>query len=439
MPQTLRMPWRRSTTDKMLGGVCGGLARRYGFDPALLRVVTVVAVFAGGLGLLAYVAAWLAIPADTDRTDATLTRSLGRLIFGVLFAIAAVAAFLGWLGSLGGLSGVVVGGFLVGLAGWLYLRRPTADAAGSPGGTLAMSPPTAALPEVTAAGFAYGGTGATTPEAPWDSTMADHPRYYAAPVPRTPREHSYLGAITLLAALMVMGLMGAGAAAGLFPLSPTVFFAVPLVVVAAGLLVGAFMGRARWLIIPAILLALITAASVPVARFADSMAGGVGGQVWQPTTATEYELGLGTATLDLTTWADDASVPLPTQDTTVSATVQVGELMVLVPETWQVDLAAEVNTGDISINNELLAPDQPGLTTVGDGMSFNSVLSPVGTATAAVTLDLEAGLGTIAIVQVPPESAPGLPTPGSQLGTPAPPTPSDTATPTTPATQEDQS
>lgn len=444
VPQTYRMPWRRSTIDKMLGGVCGGLARRYGFDPALLRVATVVAVFAGGLGLLAYVAAWLLIPPDTDRSDATLTRSLGRLIFGVLFGIAAVAAFLGWLGSLGGLSGVVVGGFLVGLAGWLYLRRPTGEAVGRLPDVLATTPPPIPQPEMTTAGFAYGGTGATTPEVPWDSTLADPPRYYAPPVVRTPRERSYLGAITLLVALMAMGLMGAGAAAGLFPLSPTVFFAVPLVVVAAGLLIGAFGGRARWLIIPAVLLALATAASVPVARFADSVEAGVGGPTWQPTTATEYELGLGTATLDLTTWAGSTDVPPPTPATTVAANVQVGELIVLVPQTWRVDVAADVATGDISLNNEPLSPDRPGVTSDDTGMSFTGVLEPKGAATAAVTLDLEAGLGTIAIVQVPAES-PAEPAPSGQIATPAPPTPSVTATPNTaatpaaPATQKDPS
>lgn len=455
VPQTSGMPLRRSTTDKMLGGVCGGIARRYGFDPALLRVVTVVAVFAGGLGLLAYAAAWLLLPADTDRTDSTLTPSLGKLIIGVLFGLAAVASFLGWLGSLGGLSGVIVGGFLVGLAGWLYLRRPTRVATGSPQDSLAVplpgtQPALGTQPEVTVAGFAYGGTGVTTPEPPWDSTTAtDRLSYYPPPAPRVPKERSYLGAITLLAAVMVMGLMGAGAAAGLFPLSPTVFFAVPLVVVAAGLLVGAFIGRARWLIIPAMLLALVTAASVPAARFVESMEGDFGGPVWQPTVATDYELGVGSGTLDLTTWAENSGVPQPTETTTVGAAVQVGELVVLVPETWRVAVAADVGTGDISINNQSLTPDRPGTTAVGDGMSFDGVLEPVaGAATAAVSLNLEAGLGTIAIVQLPvkPEPAatpPSAPvTPASSAAPTSPPAPPSPAPPTTtasPATQEDLS
>lgn len=443
VPQTYRMLLRRNSTDKMLGGVCGGVARRYGFDPALLRVATVVAVFAGGLGLLGYAAAWLLIPADSDRTDSTLTRSLGRLIFGVLFALAAVAGVVGWLGSLGGLSGVIVGGFVVGVAAWLFLRQPTTGAAADPSppqDALAVPPPMLAAPQVTAAGFAYGGLGATTADVPWDATVADQPRYYAPPPPREPRERSYLGANVLLAAVMVMGLMGAGAAAGLFPLSPTVFFAVPLAVVAAGLLVGAFMGRARWLILPAVVLALITAATVPAAQFVNSMEGGLGSPVWQPTAATSYDLGVGSATLDLTTWADNTGVPRPTEASTVSAAVQVGELQVIVPETWRVKVAADVNAGDLSINNELVGPGRPGVTADDEGVTFEGVLSPVGDAAATVTLDLEAGLGAISIVQVPLNR--GLdsplptvsPTPGAQVGSAAPTSPASPAAAASPPT-----
>ena len=49
----------------MLGGVCAGVARSTGLDPLLLRVVVVaVTVLTGGAGLLAYLAAWVLIPAE---------------------------------------------------------------------------------------------------------------------------------------------------------------------------------------------------------------------------------------------------------------------------------------------------------------------------------------------------------------------------------------
>ncbi|MER5671501.1 PspC domain-containing protein [Pseudonocardia alni] len=55
---------RRSSTDRMLGGVCGGLAADLGADAALLRIaVLVLTLFTGGAAALVYLAAWLIAPA----------------------------------------------------------------------------------------------------------------------------------------------------------------------------------------------------------------------------------------------------------------------------------------------------------------------------------------------------------------------------------------
>lgn len=56
----------RSETDKMLGGVCGGIAEAYDLDPSLLRIVTLLLVFGMGSGLLAYLLAWLIIPSESE-------------------------------------------------------------------------------------------------------------------------------------------------------------------------------------------------------------------------------------------------------------------------------------------------------------------------------------------------------------------------------------
>jgi phage shock protein PspC (stress-responsive transcriptional regulator) len=56
---------RRSRTDRMLGGVCGGLAASLGADPALLRVLTVaLTLVTGGAAAIVYVAAWALAPED---------------------------------------------------------------------------------------------------------------------------------------------------------------------------------------------------------------------------------------------------------------------------------------------------------------------------------------------------------------------------------------
>ena len=424
-----RVPLRRSTSDKMLGGVCGGVARRYNFDPAILRVAVVVAVFAGGVGLLAYLAAWLLIPNDFDRTTSTLTRSLGRLIFGVLLGVGAFASVFGWLSSLGGLSGVVVGGFLVGLGVWLYVRRE--DLRGAVTTSSAPVPP----PDVPTAGYVYGGIGGTpnadvagsAPTDPmlsygttaWDQTaVAPGPTYYPQPV-SPPVQHSYLGPATLLATLIAAGMVGVGAALGAFPLNPIVFFAVLLAVVSIGLLIGAFAGRARWLIIPALLLAMTTAATGSVMRIADTVTGieggiegGIGSQVWQPTeSGANYQLGVGSATLDFTSWAANPTLAPPTSATTVSATVDAGELIVLVPQTWRVNVDAAVEAGDISLNYRTL--EQPGSDQV-----FNGVIEPVGAEAGTINVNLRAGLGTIAITQVGVPAAPAAPVPPTALNLP---------------------
>ncbi|WP_214401433.1 PspC domain-containing protein [Pseudonocardia lacus] len=53
---------RRSRTDRMIGGVCGGIAASLGIDAVLLRIAAVALALSGGVGVLAYVAAWILIP-----------------------------------------------------------------------------------------------------------------------------------------------------------------------------------------------------------------------------------------------------------------------------------------------------------------------------------------------------------------------------------------
>jgi len=54
---------RRSSTDRMLGGVCGGLAASLGADAALLRVLVVaLTLITGGAAALVYLAAWVLAP-----------------------------------------------------------------------------------------------------------------------------------------------------------------------------------------------------------------------------------------------------------------------------------------------------------------------------------------------------------------------------------------
>ena len=54
----------RSTTDKIVAGVCGGLARHFSIDPALVRLAFVVFAFFGGASIPVYVVLWIVMPID---------------------------------------------------------------------------------------------------------------------------------------------------------------------------------------------------------------------------------------------------------------------------------------------------------------------------------------------------------------------------------------
>ena len=59
-----RPPLRREPEGCWLGGVCTGIAARYGVDPLALLLAIVVAAAASGLGVALYARAWVAIPLD---------------------------------------------------------------------------------------------------------------------------------------------------------------------------------------------------------------------------------------------------------------------------------------------------------------------------------------------------------------------------------------
>lgn len=52
----------RSRQDRMVAGVCGGLAEYLNVDPAIIRLAMVALVFFGGGGVIAYLAAWIVVP-----------------------------------------------------------------------------------------------------------------------------------------------------------------------------------------------------------------------------------------------------------------------------------------------------------------------------------------------------------------------------------------
>ena len=52
----------RNTSDKMLCGVCSGIANYFNIDPTIVRLGWVIFILAGGCGILAYIIGAIIIP-----------------------------------------------------------------------------------------------------------------------------------------------------------------------------------------------------------------------------------------------------------------------------------------------------------------------------------------------------------------------------------------
>jgi phage shock protein PspC (stress-responsive transcriptional regulator) len=310
-----RPPLRRSRADRVFGGVCGGIGRQYDIDATLLRILVVVITVFTGGGF-------------------------------------AFAYLLGWI-------------FIPDEPAWTPIPMP-----GAPGGTAYAAPQAGAVPT----SYAAGGTG--TYVDPATGQVYGAAQYYAPAKPREPR--SYLGLITISVAVAVGGLLSLLAVAGVH--MPAVAVAASmLAVVSIGLLVGAFRGRARWLIAPAVILLLVTQVAAAIPRAVNgSWGSGVGDRRWTPTVSSPaaFDLGAGDARLDLTR--------LPVGPATVSAHIGLGQLIVTVRPDTTVVLHATVGLGDIKL------PGTPA--TSGASQTVDTTV-PATTAVARSTVDLTVDIG----------------------------------------------
>jgi phage shock protein C len=83
------------TRDRVVAGVCGGLARYLGVDPVLLRVAAVVVAFLTGFApvIVGYVVAWIVVPEEDAAGGRPVARSPGspdgaRNVLGIVLIVA---------------------------------------------------------------------------------------------------------------------------------------------------------------------------------------------------------------------------------------------------------------------------------------------------------------------------------------------------------------
>src|SRR3954447_9006673 len=116
----------RSSSDRVLGGVSGGLGRYFDIDPIIFRIGFVVLTLAGGAGFIAYVAAWLLVPADIPSAELP---HRNRLLTYAGAAILVVAALISLGHGIFAVGPPLVGLGLIALLG-VALWRATEDRGG---------------------------------------------------------------------------------------------------------------------------------------------------------------------------------------------------------------------------------------------------------------------------------------------------------------------
>jgi phage shock protein PspC (stress-responsive transcriptional regulator) len=90
----------RNADDKIIAGVCSGLANYFHIDPVIMRIIFVVLLFTGGSGLLVYLILWVAVPSQSVQSNITkrLYRSSDdKVIAGVCGGLAAYLNINTWV------------------------------------------------------------------------------------------------------------------------------------------------------------------------------------------------------------------------------------------------------------------------------------------------------------------------------------------------------
>ncbi len=362
----------RDTDNRWFGGVCSGLARRFGVDPILVRAGAILLALFGGIGLTVYLLAWLLLPDPSGRILAEAGIRHGDAWGITLMVVFAILVITGV--SVGHNGPGWFAWWLVPLAVVVFIIMRSQDRGTvtppPPGGT-----PVSPTPYAVPAGPGPVPPGATPPPPPGTAAMtapaaypagppaaryptptyAPRPAPLAVPPPR-PRRRGAGGAATLVA----IGLVIAGIGLGYVLDGPTGFpgsagllgSAIALGLVSALVLGLGLTGRRSGF---AGLLAILLAFGTWIATISPldlPTTAGIGDRTWTPTASsgrTSYQIGLGDGTLDLS-----GVVATPGTDTPeVTVQIGVGDLRIIVP-------ADVVATGRLRDRLRLGPRGQPG-------------------------------------------------------------------------------
>ncbi|MGH8913179.1 MAG: PspC domain-containing protein [Acidimicrobiia bacterium] len=248
----------RPREGRMIAGVAQGLANRYGLPVVLIRVAFALLTFGGGLGFALYAAGWFLIRSE-DEAEAPAERffsgaSTSRSWIGIGLVFLAVLILLDNFTFISG--GIVwaVGLLVVGVL--LYtgdLPRLVKEPENTDKeGVQRMTQTDTLAPPVPQTGSTTGGgpIGGGAPPIPTPTPPI------LPPAAAKPRESSFLGRITIGVMLVGLGVLAILDNIASIPIEPEPrhYMALAVTVLGVGLMVGGFIGRARWLILIGVIL-----------------------------------------------------------------------------------------------------------------------------------------------------------------------------------------
>ena len=91
----------RSQANRMLGGVCGGVAEYFNIDPTVVRLIWITVALFGGVGILAYIASLIIIPNNPDQEPTERDTNLIKdksLFWGSILVIVGIFLLLRQMG-----------------------------------------------------------------------------------------------------------------------------------------------------------------------------------------------------------------------------------------------------------------------------------------------------------------------------------------------------
>lgn len=335
-PQTGRRMFRRAGEDRYVAGVAAGIAHALEVDPLYVRIAIAVGIALAPLWAVAYAVLWLIVP--TEGSDRSVLRSYRepaarRTIFAAVALGIGAIALAPDLGR-GGSSGLQIGLVLV-AAGIALLARGAREDSGEPP---APRPPTA---EVAATAVA---PAPAEPRPRWLGAR----RALRSPrvrTPRAPRPRPFLAPIGLSVVVLVIGIAAALDQTDDSSVSPGAVTSICMLVVGATLVLSAWWGRARGLVLVGIALLpfWIGFSLVNIPRF-----DGSGDRTYRPLSRADlepsYTLGFGSLRLDL------GELPLERGErVAVDVGVTAGRAVVEVPADAVLLLTGRAGLGDVQV------------------------------------------------------------------------------------------